>query len=479
MPSPHKLITHPRHHAQRWQHAQRGAVLMVMLVIMVVGSTTVLVNSLNANDLKIARQQQTVAALAKAKDALIGYATAVKLARTCTGNNCARPGDLLCPDTDNDGDAESSCGNADGSTGQAARLGRLPWKTLGIPDLRDGNGERLWYAVSNNYKNNTRSTNILNGDTPGTLTVRDMGGSILYNGLTTTGTGAVALIISPGAVLQRLGATSPQNRSCTIGVNCDATEKCLTSPASSTPKCNPINYLDIANSEDNAAFADSTENGFIQGIIRDNAGNTILNDQLLTITQDDMMYVIQNRVAAEVRQCLVAYAAANNGRYPWPAHVDETFPTYSDKQNNLFGRIPDNLDQTNSTSSTTMNDRWPASCNTHERVDGNNVPAAWWNNWKELVFYGLADAYKPALSGTAFTPCSTAGACLTVNSLSTNANVKFVVIVAGPALSGQVRSTSTDKKTPSNYLEGSNSAGGTVFTDQPSSATFNDVLTSE
>jgi hypothetical protein len=32
--------------------------------------------------------------------------------------------------------------------GQAERLGRLPWKTLGLPDLRDGDGERLWYAVS-------------------------------------------------------------------------------------------------------------------------------------------------------------------------------------------------------------------------------------------------------------------------------------------------------------------------------------------
>jgi hypothetical protein len=25
------------------------------------------------------------------------------------------------------------------------RMGRLPWKTLRLPDLRDGHGERLWY----------------------------------------------------------------------------------------------------------------------------------------------------------------------------------------------------------------------------------------------------------------------------------------------------------------------------------------------
>ena len=32
--------------------------------------------------------------------------------------------------------------------------GRLPWKTLAIPDLRDGAGERLWYAVSVRFKRN-------------------------------------------------------------------------------------------------------------------------------------------------------------------------------------------------------------------------------------------------------------------------------------------------------------------------------------
>ena len=62
------------------------------------------------------------------------------------------PGYLPCPDTDGDGWAEATCGSLDGASGQASRLGLLPWKTLGLPDLRDGYGERLWYAVSSKYK---------------------------------------------------------------------------------------------------------------------------------------------------------------------------------------------------------------------------------------------------------------------------------------------------------------------------------------
>ena len=142
------------------------------------GAATILVSSFSKATLQIERDKKTAEALAQAKEALIGYAINVQFpnSNSCYNtfthiNNCPRPGELPCPDTNNDGSADS-CSN------QSDRLGRLPWKTLGLPDLRDGSGERLWYAVSNNFKNNPRgncytagSSGCLNSDTMGTISV--------------------------------------------------------------------------------------------------------------------------------------------------------------------------------------------------------------------------------------------------------------------------------------------------------------------
>jgi len=441
-PCPHQANN--LYHCQRKQH---GAALMVMLVIMIIGSIAFLVSSLSRSALQIGRDKKTSAALAQAKEALIGYAASVDLITT-------RPGDLPCPDTDNDGipgDATYTTCNS-----QSQRVGRLPWKTLGLPDLRDGSGERLWYAVSTNFKNSSRS-GTLNSDASGTLTVFASDGTLLNNG-GAGGTGAVAVIIAPGDVLTRQDGTV-QDRS-SAGVN------------------TAINYLDnIAPpvgsiTEDNASFIDgSSTNGFIQGRIKDSNGNVILNDQLLVITKDNIMQAIQKRVAAEVKQCLNEYALQNHGRFPWAAKVDPTQPvSYNDRSNQLFGRVPDTpFDTTKSDSNNFMDDTWTGNCNI-------NSSSGWWLNWKEMVFYGLADAYKPVWVWNWWlwppTACPT---CLVVNPPSA-ANKQFVVIVAGKRLTGQSRSSSADKGTLFNYLEGANAIGASPFAQGQPSATFNDTV---
>lgn len=435
---------------------QRGAVLMVMLVIMVIGAAVILVSSLNSSSLQINRDKITAGALAQAKEALIGYSSSTKLA-----GGAERPGDLPCPDTNNDGITETSCGSAAGSN-QAKRIGRLPWKTLGLPDLRDGSGERLWYAVSNNFKYNTRTTctapgqtGCLNSDTLGTITVRSNDGNLQYNGSTTIGTGVIAVIIAPGEILQRTDKTTPQDRS-NAGLNI------------------PSNYLDLANGEDNADFIDgSATNGFIQGKVKDSNGKLILNDQLLVITQDNIKLPMQRRVAGEVKQCLTEYAAQlqNKGRYPWAAKLSgSTAPSYSDDSGTRFGRLPDTFSGTVADSAGSMKSGWTTSCNINL--------GTWMNNWKEMVFYGLADAYKPV--NPLLTPdgnaCVNANACLTVNPPSTTADKKFVVIVAGKKLAGQIRSNNADKGNLGNYLETPNSGGTTTFSQDASSTIFNDTL---
>ena len=425
-----------------YQRKQRGAALMVMLVILVMGTAAFLVSSLSSSALQIGRDKITDDALAQAKEALIGYAASVKF----TGG-AERPGDLPCPDTNNDGIAETSCGNASGSTGQNLRLGRLPWKTLGLPDLRDGSGERLWYAVSNNFKKSTRIA-ILNSDTPGTITVRRSDGNIINDA--SLGNGVAAVIIAPGDVLKRTDQSTPQDRS-SAGIN------------------NLQNYLDTALGEDNANFTDgSATDGFIQGKIKDNNGNLILNDQLLVITQDSIMQSMQKRVAVEVKQCLSDYAAQgqNNGRYPWAAKLNgSAAPSYVDVSGTLFGRLPDTFADTVADSGGGMKDGWTTLCNMNL--------GSWWSNWKEMVFYGLADAYKPVNPPSTPTTCPT---CLTVSPPSATADKKFVVIVAGKKLTGQTRSSNADKGTLNNYLEAPNSGGATPFAQGASSASFNDTV---
>lgn len=455
---------------------QRGALLILLVIALGILAVTVFVGMLSSSEIQIERDKKTAAALAEAKAALIGFAVGVDLTTTSR-----RPGDLPCPDLNNDGVAETSCGNANGSTGQNLRIGRLPWKTLGLTDLRDGNGERLWYAVSNNFKNNTRTTctspsqpGCLNSDSKGTITIKDSNGQIIYDG--NASTGAVAVVISAGAVLQRQGAANIQDRGCTIGTNCDTTEKCTTSPASLTPKCNPVNYLDIGNGEDNADFVDGdpNNNGFINGIIRDpiDKAKIIVNDKLITISYADIMPLLEKRVAKEVYTCLTDYAQLpqNNGRYPWAAKLDSSAsPSYADVAGARFGRIPDSsFTQTQTSSSNFMTTNWPAECNISS-ISG------WWLNWKEIVFYGVADAYKPSI--TTNPPSSPAcPLCLMVNPPSATADKRVVVIVAGKMLPGQSRSTNIDKGNAANYLEGDNKSGMDMFTSGNTTPTFNDHL---
>lgn len=151
---------------------QQGAALILLLLLVSVGALAVFVSGLNRAAVQLERDRVTLVALAQAKEALIG--------RALTDDN--RPGSLPCPDTNDDGVAESAC--------PTQLIGRLPWKTLKAGDLRDGAGERLWYELSANYRDQI-SSEPLNTNTSGTL----------------DGGGVAAKIYAPGSV------TATQDRS--------------------------------------------------------------------------------------------------------------------------------------------------------------------------------------------------------------------------------------------------------------------------
>lgn len=429
--------------------AQCGAVVLLLLLILAVSTASYfLVKRLNGNILNTERAKITAAALAQAKEALIGYAVSINLAVSGP-----RPGDLPCPDNHLLGDPDE--GTAD-SLCSGDAIGRLPWKTLNLPDLRDAAGERLWYAVSSRFKKAPR-TGTLNSDTFGTITVQDANGNIIYNG--TNSTGAIAVIIAPGQALVRQDGYI-QTRSGAAYVVAK-------------------NFLDMASGEDNADFVNSGTNGFINGVIKDAAGNVLVNDSLTTIDYAELMPLLEKRVVREAFNCLTDYAdqPENKGRYPWAASISNSAASndYSDVADNRFGRLPETFANTIDSSltigspPTSMKDNWTTAC---------SLTVTWWkNNWREQVFYSLADAFKP-VSPLTIPGC---GTCLLVSSPSSTPKTQIVVMVAGKTLTGQLRNTNARRGNSDNYLEDANrplpfNSADDSYAQQAATSTFNDVL---
>jgi hypothetical protein len=269
---------------------QRGAALFIILLLLVIGAGIVFVSRLKRIEPELNAQRRTAAALAEAKQALLGYAA----------RDLNRPGSLPCADINNDGDTTVGI---DASCGPDA-TGRLPWRLLDLPDLRDGSGERLWYVVSPSFR--AFLATPINTNTPGQISLRDANGIVLNDASGVPSTGIVAAVVAPGAALTRQGAATVQDRSCVGGGGCGASSTCL-APYGDVPMCNPTNYLDlVVGVEDNAKVAASSLDGLIQGGARDATGAPRVNDRVLPITFVELNTVLTRRVARELS--LTAYS---------------------------------------------------------------------------------------------------------------------------------------------------------------------------
>jgi Flp pilus assembly protein TadG len=176
----------------RLRARQGGYGVMIALVILVLGSLYGLTRGLAEATVQNRREDQDQAVLRQARDALIAYAA--------LRNSGApdfwptRPGALPCPDANDDGDTEgAACGLP------ATRTGRLPWRTLGLPDLRDSSGERLWFAVSRCFLERPLGTET--GICPNGYRVNsDLRGELSVTGLAPQNE-VIAIIFAPGAAL--------------------------------------------------------------------------------------------------------------------------------------------------------------------------------------------------------------------------------------------------------------------------------------
>jgi hypothetical protein len=309
---------------------QQGAMLVVATLLILVAMGCMFALQLAVPWTEASRRRATERALAEAREALLAYAADRSV------DPVVGPGYLPCPDNDDDGWAEPTCGSLSGDSGQSERLGRLPWKTLGVADLREGGGQRLWYAVSTKYKgllNCAASSGCIDmspASALGTITVRDAGGALLHDGTIADPAraregGAVAVVVAPGGE---------------------------------------------APSGDNAAFADRSDaagragnaNGFTSGT----------GDRIAAIGYGEVMPRVMRRVALEVAACLRAHLQAT-GSYPAPVPLcaQSVNPDgWTSAAAASFGRVPDAA--------------WPAACNL--------APAtahSWWRAWRANVFYAL------------------------------------------------------------------------------------------
>lgn len=252
---------------------ERGFALIVIVSLVVLIASYFLVSALNksSSQLSGAREQATMDSLLKAKSALVAYAASEQW-QLYKGQSPNQPGALPCPDQDDDGDSDCV---GPGITNSISLIGRLPWKTIGSDDLRDSSGERLWYAVSRNFRK-LYGTTVVNSDTQGQLTITG----------TTSGSSIVAVVIAPGQVTQAQDRVAGHN--------------------------SPASYLEGFDANDNVNFIFTT-----------NARPTdTLNDRLVAITQADLMAavepVVSARIERDIRPYLVAYFN-QWGAFPFPA----------------------------------------------------------------------------------------------------------------------------------------------------------------
>jgi hypothetical protein len=255
----------------------------------------VFLNGLNtaSASMKLRRDEVTAAALKQAKEGLIAWAAT----RADEG-----PGHLPCPDRKPVNDPLAGYREGDCS-GPVTRTGRLPFRTLGLPDLRDASGERLWYVLSADFRD--RPSVPVNSDTQGSLTIE--GRSV--------GNGIVAIIFAPGA---------------TVGAQ-------VRDAAASN---NVVNYLEARNPYAADTFlawsgceASACPLPFIGGA----AVPSQHNDQFIVITHEDLSRVVEAVVQRRIEQEIAPRLSNPGGTGPaagyfelWGADV------YADARRGFF-----------------------------------------------------------------------------------------------------------------------------------------------
>lgn len=417
---------------RRFRQPQRGAALLIFMILLVTAALTYVVTSLTPEMIEARRTQKTQEALTQAREALIGYALQYRERQAAQDpdssgdDDAAMYGFLPMPDVGTDRlhpTQQNPACNTEGCAMDFVNgafpaqsetvIGRLPWRTLGLPPLRDGYGECLWYAVSAGHKSLGINPAIkMNWDTPGQLD------EILVNAGMLSAKGLqnhdrpVAMIFSPGAAFAGRSPTSANVTEC--GGNYAVAEY-----------LEGMNLLPVFTST-NGASGDTSAQPKPLGITgKLYSGSTLLaNDNGIAITSDMLFGAVRkNRhFRSDIRETLKRMAKC------WSRNLSSLTPVaitdYSAPADKIAGRMP----------------AAPTSCNdSPDTAYGNDQdPKGYFAHYDEMIFIARPE---PA-SGTF--------------SVNGDATCKGVVLFSGPRVAGKKRIDANDKKTLSNYLEGDN-----------------------
>ncbi len=475
---------------------QSGFALLLFMIVMI-GFITAGFSGLLSSRVKQKNEQaraKTTHALLQAKEALLSYA--VNYSITGKFNDM---GKLPCPDISSVGDE----GNQDPLCGGLSKntIGYLPYKTLGLGKLEDGNGECLWYVVSGDYKYRFNLPSpppppytyygMLNSDSVGYLNVVDENGNLKHGA--NKDEFPIALIISPGAAL------AGQHRSANAALpGCKA-------------NYNVNNYLEggvhIDYSTDLPAtadtlwkFLDTSESAHLQ--------NADHNDQVIAIYRHELWDRIEKlkdlsfdnsagvtaplskieSLTKSLAECIAAYgnadANANSNNYlrlPYPAPLalsDYRVTTnYNDNNphhpgtSDLYGRFPQQIDFVVTpappgstavpvTSNFVMGT--PTAPSYCKAAGVTPYDELFWKNWKDHFFYWVSQDFEALSSVPADSNKCTVNGCIKV--VGKSEKVAAMIVYAGHAQATQPRiwwndsssGSIDDKSDVTHYLEGDN-----------------------
>lgn len=259
---------------------QDGAALIVLMVILILAASSYFLSALNAasSSVDVSRRQISSKALATAKEALLGHAATVAASD-------ANPGRLPCPEspanigTANEGMAAANC--------LLPAVGRLPWRTLGVPKLFDGYGEPLWYVVSPGFALPPAGPLSINSNTPA---------QIIVDGTST----AVALIVAPGPPMNVVAAAG-----------CTARVQARTAI--------PPDLRDYLECENATLPADA--------LFVSSGPSASYNDQVLQITHAELFNSVEPVVAKRIETQVVPELVKSFNSEPLATWVDATTST--------------------------------------------------------------------------------------------------------------------------------------------------------
>lgn len=462
----------------------RGAALLVAVLLLVLGSASLLLRKSAPGAAHWRTHQESVIALHRAREALLAYAM-----NYTDVYNPGNYGTLPCPDLR----AHGEPGNQDVPCGarHVNALGRLPWQTLGIPPPQDGSKACLWYAVSGSFKGGSGRTELLNADTAGAFLID---GRLAPDG---SADRPAAVIIAPGRALPG------QHRMPGYGlcVASYAADRYLESIRDPSPRPDQVDRLKA-----------------VEDLL-----DPAANDLLLPVYPSEIFALIGQRrdldgelhrgadsLLARLGECLShwMHRHARDGGIPglplpapWVMADYRPAAGYGDRFGSarplVLGRLPMHIDASVA--------RLRAACAVEEGCadpletdlraycarawqergvaeSGIRRLANLWSNWKDHFFYSLSEPFLPGSAAERASGCGEGGACLSLQRASGGNASDWAAILgfgagALPALRQSRAAPPVDadeKGLPGNLVEFG--MQGNVWIAKPLGEDFNDVL---